>query len=209
MPSFAQAAAMFVGLAALLTVLVAVRPDLTRARGGKIFAFVALFLLPAASSLIGFSQQMEHSKRTEFCLSCHVMADFGRSLHIDEPGALPAAHFQNNRVPRTQACYTCHTTYTLFGDIKSKWRGLRHLYVQYLGTVPAPDQIRLYTPFSNHECLHCHGGSRSFEDASTHQSDPAILEDLRANRISCLTCHDIVHEIPKLDDYGVWEAPSQ
>jgi nitrate/TMAO reductase-like tetraheme cytochrome c subunit len=207
MTAFSAAIGIFIALAAVLAVLLARRPELTRARGGKILAFVALFLLPAGASWTGFSRQIEHSKETDFCLSCHVMGDFGRSLYIDDPNSLPATHFQNNRIPRATACYTCHTTYTLFGDAGSKWKGLRHLYVQYLGAVPAPEQIKLYRPFNNRECLHCHAGARSFEEASTHQSDPAILEELKANRISCLTCHDVVHEIAKLDDYSVWKGP--
>ncbi len=58
---------------------------------------------------------MEHATSTKFCLSCHVMEDFGRSLYVDDPSYIPAMHFQNNRVPRDHACYTCHTDYTMFG----------------------------------------------------------------------------------------------
>ncbi len=104
----------FVGATALLAVLVAMRTGITHGRGGKITAFFALFLLPALSLWAGYSSQMEHATSTKFCLSCHVMEDFGRSLYVDDPSYIPAAHFQNNRVPRDHACYTCHTDYTLF-----------------------------------------------------------------------------------------------
>jgi len=76
------------------------------------------------------------------------MYDFGRSLHVDDPSYIPARHFQNNLIPRDQPCYTCHTDYTLFGTIHAKFRGLRHIYVEYFGKVPHPADIRLYTPFN-------------------------------------------------------------
>ena len=65
------------------------------------------------------------------------MDDFGKSLHIDDPSYIPAAHFQNNRVPRDQACYMCHTNYTMLGTVTAKINGLRNLWVQYVGTIPS------------------------------------------------------------------------
>src|SRR5689334_25424062 len=106
-------------------------PGVTRARGGKIIAFLLLFLLPAAATGIGGWYHLEQSKKTEFCLSCHVMTDYGKSLYIDDSAFLPASHFQNHRVPTGQACFTCHTDYTMYGDVSAKLRGLRHLYVYY------------------------------------------------------------------------------
>ena len=125
-----------IAVAAALAVLVAVRADLTRQRGGKILAFVALFLLPPLVLWGSFSAHMERAQSTAFCLSCHVMTDFGRSLYVDDPSYIPAVHFQNNRVPRDRACYACHTDYAMFGTVRAKLRGVRHLSVQYLGTVP-------------------------------------------------------------------------
>jgi cytochrome c-type protein NapC len=196
------------GVTAVLAAVVAVRADLTRARGGKIFAFGALFLLPALSLAAGYSSQMERAQSTKFCLSCHVMTDFGRSLLVDDPGYLPAAHFQNTRVPRDRACYTCHTDYTMFGGVNSKIRGLRHIYVQYLGTIPAPAQIKLYNPYNNRECLHCHQGARTFEEASRHNRAPELLPDMKANRLSCTSsnCHDIVHDVGSLGDVTFWKG---
>lgn len=197
----------FIGVTLVLALLVAFRPELTRARGGKIFAFVALFILPVLSSWTGFSEQTDRSKKTRFCLSCHVMTDYGRSLYVDDKSYLPAAHFQNNRIPRDEACYTCHTDYTFYGPVRSKWRGLRHLYVQYLGTVPRAEQIKLYKPYNNRECLHCHAGARSFEQASAHHKDPNLLALVKSNRLSCMSnsCHDIVHDVASLKDATFWK----
>ena len=132
------------GMTALLAGLIAFRADLTRVRGGKILAFIALFLLPALAISAGLSQQMEKSKSTQFCMSCHVMEDYGKSLHVDDKSYIPAAHYQNNRVPREQACYTCHSDYTMFGGVTAKMRGLRHVYIQYFGNIPKPEDIKLY-----------------------------------------------------------------
>jgi nitrate/TMAO reductase-like tetraheme cytochrome c subunit len=198
----------FALVTAALAVLVAVRGDLTRARGGRILAFLALFLLPALSLYAGFSAQMERAQTTRFCLSCHVMEAFGRSLFVDDPSYIPATHFQNNLVSRDRACYTCHTDYAMFGGLRAKLRGLRHLYVQYLGHIPAPDRIRLYEPYNNRECLHCHGGARKFEQLAAHSRKPQMLGDIKAGRISCLSsrCHDTIHDIGSLADATFWKG---
>src|SRR5437762_5055809 len=133
-------------------------PGLTRPRGGKIMAFFPLFLLPVAAGGAGGWYHLEQSKRTEFCLSCHVMSEHGKSLSIDDSSFIPAAHFQNHRIPADEACYTCHTDYSMYGGIRAKMRGLRHVYVYYLGKLPQPAEIKLYRSYNNRECLHCHEG---------------------------------------------------
>jgi hypothetical protein len=45
---------------------------------------------------------------------------------------IPAQHFQNHLVPPNQACYTCHTDYTMYGPLKDKLKGLRYLYMESL-----------------------------------------------------------------------------
>ena len=182
--------------------LVVARPAITVPRGGKILAFLGLFIFPVLAGMLGFENHFERSKETRFCLSCHVMEPYGKSLYVDDKAYIPAAHFQNSRVPRDEACYTCHTDYTLYtGGIKAKIRGLHHIYAQYLGTVSQP--IKLYQPFNNRECLHCHAGSRSFEEGATHA---AMMEDIKDNRMSCLTsgCHDMVHNVAQLDHLKYW-----
>ena len=184
---------------ALISLLV-LRPSLVAARGGRILGFLCLFVLPLLATGLGTAAQVEHSKSTQFCLSCHVMEPYGKSLMVDDPAYVPARHFQNNRVPRDEACFTCHTNYTLFGDAKAKLRGLRHVYVNYIGTIPK--QIKLYDPYNNRECLHCHGGARSFEESELHQP---IREDLAKNTTSCLECHDKIHDVHNLANVKLWK----
>ena len=200
MPTVVVLAVLLIAL--VIVGLVVARPAITVPRGGKILAFLGLFIFPVLAGMLGFENHFERSKETRFCLSCHVMEPYGKSLYVDDKAYIPAAHFQNSRVPRDEACYTCHTDYTLYtGGIKAKIRGLHHIYAQYLGTVSQP--IKLYQPFNNRECLHCHGGARSFEEGATHA---AMMEDIKDNRMSCLTsgCHDMVHNVAQLDHLKYW-----
>lgn len=192
-----------------LAVVILISPAVTRDRGGKVLAFFSLFMLPATIGLLEASLHLERSKETRFCLSCHVMTDYGKSLYRDDQAYLPAAHFQNHRVPADSACYTCHTDYTMYGDLRAKWRGLEHVYVQYFGTVPKPAEIKLYQPYNNRECLHCHEGARDFEEGALHSADPELLAGIKSNKISCLTsgCHDMVHGIESLNDAQFWTPP--
>jgi cytochrome c-type protein NapC len=190
------------GLAALLIA----RPSVTATRGGKILAFVTLFIFPALAGFTGTAEHLEFSKSTQFCLSCHVMEDYGKSLRADDRSFIPAVHFQNHLVPRDRACFTCHTDYAMYGDLRAKLRGLKHVYVYYLGT--PPDPIKLYTPYQNRECLHCHLGARSFEEGATHTQEPGLLERVKLGQLSCLTsgCHNIVHDVKGLKDVKLWEG---
>jgi cytochrome c-type protein NapC len=200
--------AIFAIVAGLLAVVVGLRPQLTQSRGGKILAFAALFIVPVLSTWGSFEGHMEHAQSTTFCLSCHVMTDYGRSLQVDDPSYLAARHFQNNRVPSDRACYTCHTDYAMFGGLKAKIRGLNHLRIQYLGKVPKPEDIKLYTPYNNRECLHCHLGARRFEESSAHQKRPELLPDVKSGKLSCLSsgCHDIVHDVETIKDVPLWKG---
>jgi cytochrome c-type protein NapC len=192
---------------ALVAVFV-LRPQITSTRGGKMMAFLALFALPLLCFGIGTSSELEHAKSTEFCLSCHIMEPYGKSLRVDDPQHLAAAHFQNHRVPPDEACYTCHTNYAMFGGVKAKLGGLKHIYVYYLGTPPAPENIKLYEPYNNRECLHCHAGARSFEEGAVHTADPDLIPALKATKSSCISsgCHEIVHDVGKLKDATFWKG---
>jgi cytochrome c-type protein NapC len=202
-PYLKEVLAATVLVAVALIALVALRPSLTAARGGRILAFLAFLVLPLLATAMGLSTHMEQSKTTEFCLSCHVMEPYGRSLRVDDDTWLPAQHYQNNRVPRDMACFTCHTDYTMFGDAKAKLRGLRHVYVNYLGEIP--EKIELYEKYNNRECLHCHAGARSFEESDLHKE---MRADLGSNTTSCLECHDTVHNVHELEGKPLLKEPA-
>jgi len=180
--------------AALLLALL-LRPGMTRERGGRALAFLGILLLPSLAFAVGFSAHVERSKKREFCLSCHIMEPYGKSLRVDDASALPAAHFQNRRIDTEHACFTCHTNYTMFGDVKAKMTGLKHVYINYLGE--KPKKIELYEPYNNRECLHCHAGARSFEESDLHKE---MRADLASNTTSCLECHDVVHQVGEKEE---------
>ncbi len=182
-----------------LVLLLFFKNSLTRGVGGKILAFIVLFLLPVIILIGGGYVHYDNSKNKQFCLSCHTMEPYGKSLYIDDSDYLPAAHFQNNRVPKETACYTCHTTYTMFGGVKSKIEGLRHVYVYYLGNIP--DKIELYEPYENRGCLYCHNGARSYEENMMHAD---LLAELIVDETSCLDCHSLTHNIEELADLKLW-----
>jgi cytochrome c-type protein NapC len=193
--------------AALIAVLVA-RPNATERRGGKILAFLVLCFLPILCGAMGVSSEMNRAETTAFCLSCHTMEAYGKSLYIDDANHIPAAHFQNHRVPADRACYSCHTDYAMFGTLKVKLDGLHHVFIYYFGTPPAPEDIKLYKPFNNRECLHCHLGARSFEEGAVHTADPATLPAIKSNTLSCMSsgCHEVVHDIAHLKDAKFWKG---
>ena len=202
MPYMNQGFTAFVLVIIGLIAFIVLRPEVLRARGGKVLAFIAFFALPGLASVGGLTAHMEQSKTTQFCLSCHVMEKYGQSLHLDDPSFVPAAHFQNGRIDREHACFTCHTTYTLFGDYKAKAKGLKHLYVNYIGKIP--EKIELYEPYRNRECLHCHGGARSFEEQSDHAD---IRHDLETNSTACTECHNPVHDVEHIAGAKMWQEP--
>jgi cytochrome c-type protein NapC len=203
MPTFLILAVVVITI--ILAALVVARPALTMARGGKVLALLAFFIFPVFASLLGVENHIDRSKRTSFCLSCHVMEPYGHSLYVDDSSYIPAAHFQNGRVPRDEACYTCHTDYTIFGGFNSKLRGLHHIYAQYISKPQQP--IKLYHPYNNRECLHCHEGSRSFEQGAIHTADPQTMADIKSNKISCLSsgCHDTIHNVQQLNHVKYWK----
>jgi nitrate/TMAO reductase-like tetraheme cytochrome c subunit len=175
----------------VLVLIVLLRPVLLEHIGGKVLAFFGFFLLPCTAFLGANLTHLETSQSTEFCLSCHVMEPYGKSLYIDRPDAIAAAHFQNARIPREKACYTCHTTYTMFGDIHTKIRGLKHLYYNYFSDPER--EIALYDPFENRECLHCHNGARSFEEHPVHVP---LRAQIGTGELKCVGCHNLF--IPRI-----------
>jgi len=190
-----------IGISVAFILLLVIRPSLTARREGKILGLLAFIVLPVVAASIGASEHLENSKQTQFCLSCHIMEPWGKSLYYDDQAHIPAAHFQNHRIDPKEACYTCHSDYGMYGTLRTKLGGMHHVYVQYLGHPMNP--IHLYNPYPNANCLHCHLGARSFESDALHT---AIMADLKSNKLSCISsgCHDAVHNVATLDQQKFW-----
>ena len=184
----------------VLLIVLMTRSSFTATPAGKILGFLAFCALPILCGFWGLNEHLERSKQTAFCLSCHIMAPYGRSLYASDAAYIPAMHYQNHRIPADEACYTCHTDYAMYGTVRVKLHGLRHIYVQYFGK--PSDPIHLYDPYNNRECLHCHEGARSFEN-DTHL---ALLDQLKSNQLSCVSsgCHDTIHNAASIDRVKMW-----
>jgi cytochrome c-type protein NapC len=191
-----------IGISIAFILLVVIRPSLIARREGKVLGLLAFIVLPVVAASIGASEHLENSKQTQFCLSCHIMEPWGKSLYVDDPSQIPAAHFQNHRIAPDEACYTCHSDYAMYGAIHTKLEGMHHVYVEYLGHPMNP--IHLYHPYENAQCLHCHLGARSFEADPLHI---AVMGDLKSEKLSCISsgCHDTIHNVSTLGQAKFWE----
>ena len=186
----------------LILVIVLVRqPSRLWVAGGRVLTYLTILVLPTLGFSVGFLEHADQAKRTEFCVSCHVMEPYGRSLQIDSLDHLPANHFQNARVDQERACFVCHTNYSMFGDVQAKLNGLQHLYVNYVSG--PPDKIELYQPYQNRECFSCHANARSFEENDFHID---VRAELEANEFSCLECHAVTHDVSELTSLPMWES---
>ena len=190
-----------IALTVVLAFFFLIRPAVTASPREKILAFIALFILPVLCVGGGMHMHMQRSEQTRFCISCHAMAPYGRSLYVDNPNYIPATHFQNHRIPVETACYACHADYTIYGPLKDKLQGLTRIYMQYVSTPPTTIQLR--KGYSNLQCLHCHAGARNFEANPVHQG---IMDSLKSNQISCISsgCHDTVHNVAELSRMKFW-----
>lgn len=165
------------------------RRELIGSRKGRLVLGLGVVLLPLTISGGGVAVGVQRSSETAFCVSCHSMEAYGKSLFVDGGDSLAAAHYQQRLVPRETACFVCHTNYAMFGDVKAKMNGLLHVWVHYTGQTP--DNIELYEPYPNHNCLYCHDDARGFLEIAEHREQASAL---RRDERSCLFCHDVAHD---------------
>jgi cytochrome c-type protein NapC len=175
--------------------------QLLRSNRGRWILLVGAGALPIVASAGTLKEGTEESSRTRFCLSCHEMKDYGKSLLADNRLSVPAAHFQHRLIDRENACYACHTDYALFGDMKAKLNGLKHVYVHYLGKVP--EKMALYQPYPNYNCLHCHDDARRFLEMPAHQP---VAQVMASGELSCLKCHNVGHDMKAVQNGHFWQA---
>jgi cytochrome c-type protein NapC len=200
MPGLSALIALAIALFAVLFVYLGAG-TLLGTRWGRRTLLLAGVVVPLAASAGSFKAGLHESSQTRFCLSCHEMQSYGKSLFVDNRQALPAVHFQNRLVDRDSACYSCHADYAMFGDVKAKLNGLRHVYVHYLAK--PPEKMALYQPYPNHNCLHCHEDARKYIEAPAHR---AVSAALSSGTQSCLGCHAIAHDMLSVNAHKFWQA---
>lgn len=176
----------------LIAVLFIVRRQ-GKSREWKLLAFLGFAVFPVLYAFGVVNEDMNSMKQVEFCGSCHIMTPYIASLTFDDDEPLSSVHYRNNYIPQETACYSCHTSYAMFGGVKAKVSGLRHIWV-YL-TNPDKDTLALYETYDNDNCLHCHSPSERFQNNKKHLKEEDFLVKVRSGEKSCLSagCHDMGH----------------
>lgn len=166
----------------------------------SVLRLLGLCILPIFLMLFGSFATFEGSKRVEFCTSCHsAMSMYVDDLKDSNSKTLAAVHYKNRYIQEAH-CYNCHVNYSVFGTIKGKLVGLKHLYywVSNSPTARGMKQIRLYGYYPNESCLRCHAGSKRFLEADEGVHVENAKELLHKDKngepgLSCLECHGPAH----------------
>lgn len=158
-------------------------------RPGRSYAVLVMVVFPVLWLGGALFYADNATRATSFCLRCHEMQPYGASVTADN-ASVPATHFRNGWVEQERACYVCHTSPGLSGAAEAKMKGLRDVYVHYLGDVP--DAIRLDAPYDGGVCLKCHGEEEGFIAVEAHR---LFVPRLPGFDVSCFGCHAISHDL--------------
>jgi nitrate/TMAO reductase-like tetraheme cytochrome c subunit len=192
-----------IGFAAIATVLVLWyllrRPLLTRTT--KVVLLFGIGMLPLGAAMSGNYAGFEATKERSFCGSCHVMTPYANDSSDPKSETLAARHGRNEMFG-DQNCYTCHADYGMFGTVKTKIGGLRHVYHYVLTYHDMPleearKSIHIREPFKNQTCMHCHSTQNSGWLAEPEHA--SIVVDVRSGAVSCASagCHGPAHPFSK------------
>lgn len=181
-----------IGLSVLLLVLLVATLVLYQGRllepTAKCLLLLGVVVLPGFVSLTGGFTVYKMGERAEFCGSCHpVMDPYINDLLDPKSETLAAIHNTNRFIPEGQ-CYACHVTYGIYGTLKGKLNGLHHVWKFYTNTWQLP--IKLYEPYANINCTHCHAGGKRFEEEVAHVG---LADELKSGQESCVGCHTPAH----------------
>lgn len=163
----------------------------------KILLLFGFGVFPIAAATSVNVVGVGHTRMRGFCGSCHVMEPFTDDAASLESASLAAVHARNNAFGLDN-CYQCHSDYGMFGQVITKIGGLNHVYEYYTEyhdkTIDeALDEIRLYQPFPNTNCIQCHSTrTPKWLEVREHRS---LVEDVRSGEVSCMGsgCHGPAH----------------
>lgn len=169
----------------------------------KIWMFFLLLVVPGLLTASTAVVAIHRAESLEFCSSCHTMTPWVENVTGKESDSLASEHYKNRWI-QTDQCYTCHTNYGLFGPVEAKIKGVRHVIAFYVGDT---SPIKLYDPFPNENCLHCHREAKGFLEDSNH--DP--IEDILSGEDRCVDCHENLHGIeqPGAEDEEADDAAAE
>jgi nitrate/TMAO reductase-like tetraheme cytochrome c subunit len=152
---------------------------------------LGVLIVPPISTMFGIMLAFERAERVEFCGSCHgAMKAYVDDMRDPASDSLAALHYKNSYIPRNQ-CYTCHTSFGIFGTVEAKIAGMVDVHKYYTHSFREPLTMR--EPYRNDDCLKCHGGSVKWS-ANHADSKAAIL----AREMRCLDCHGQTHPPHKI-----------
>ena len=174
----------------------AVNWDILSNRGRKFITFFVVGLFPFFGVTVVTDLDLERVKKVSFCEKCHTMKPYVDAVKGTDLEPLSALHYQNNWVRQDSACYECHTSYTMFGPVKAKLKGLLHMYAYYVKGGNA--KPALYEKYDSRECLRCHGPSRRYLKMRKHTKDATLIQDLQTGKRTCIEqeCHPVIHFKP-------------
>ncbi len=179
--------ALFVLVTAPAVLVLAV--GLLRGRLSPLGGVTGVVILPGLAFVLGNLALMERSKSVDFCGSCHEMAPVLETV-VGEGDSLAAIHYRA-AFPSKEACYVCHGGYGIWGEVRAKGAGVKHMWASLTGSVHYP--LAIYEPFDYGSCLGCHAESRDFRAAAVHD-DPEIQSMLLSGELRCAgTCHPVAH----------------
>ena len=173
-----------IGFAIVLYSLIRYRGTTTGPLSWGILALGA-GILPVFVSSAGGLLVMEKSQRVGLCNSCHLtMTPYVNDMKNPKSQSLAALHYKNRYIPDNQ-CYVCHTSYGMFGTLQAKKEGIIDVFKYYTHTFSVP--VKMRHPYSNNDCLKCHGASDKFLASHKKQKD---RDAMFADEVSCAQCHD-------------------
>ena len=163
---------------------------LLRGQLGLGTAWAGVVVVPLFAFTLGHFVFMKDAKRVEFCGSCHVMQPVVAGLANDDE-SLAAVHFVWGALPGSEACYACHSGYGIWGGVRAKLEGARHMIRSAMGTERLP--LQLYEPYDIRECMDCHGRTADFRDVDDHR-EPGTQAALVSREVGCTgECHPPAH----------------
>ncbi len=155
-----------------------------RIRGPLSWALLiaGVLVLPSICTMFGMLLVFERAERVEFCGSCHAaMQNYVNDMMSPASDSLAAVHYRNRYIPRNQ-CYTCHTSFGMFGTFQAKVAGIVDVQKYYLRRFHPPLKMRV--PYRNDDCLKCHSGAVKW--SSNHAS---YRSEVLEGKMRCIDCH--------------------
>jgi cytochrome c-type protein NapC len=189
----ALASLAFALIAATLVVFYLVRkPRLVAAT--KILLALGLGVFPILAAGSGNVAGFDATTKRSFCNGCHVMEPWIEDAANPASTSLASLHSRNQEFG-PKSCYACHADYGMFGTVATKINGLKHVaaYITEYRDVPiaqAIEEIRLYKPYPNTNCTHCHSTKLpGFDEVPDHK---ALVDP---DQVSCASigCHGPAH----------------